>query len=192
MLSADEVAQFAGHSFRGVLTPVDAMGISSEDRACLGRWVSTNSSSVVLDRYSQSRAISTHRPQSKALSSMSRTAVGLIANLSLQKTLIFLSVLLPVSLRLWALLYRSFVHVTQPSKTKLRHQQAAPRFRAIAGREPPALWTQVVAIANPAEIRYILLRRDSNKSSQSHSCFVEPAPSPWMSQRTCRSPTLGV
>ena len=168
------------------------MGMSSEDQDCLGRWwcprIPPPSRRTGSRRH---EPFSTHRLQSKALieqcGAQRQTRhrlvmkhVGLIVNsslsLSLQKTLIFLSVLLPVSLRLRARLWRSVVRVAQSSTRELRHQQAVPLCRAIALGEPPAVCRQVVAIANSAEIRHVLLRRANDTPSQSQTWFVEPAP----------------
>ena len=94
-----------------------------------------NFSSVMTDRYSEARAI-LHAPSpmqsivehvarsDKTRHRLVTKHVGLIVNLSLQKTLIFPSVLLPPRLR--ARLWRSFVRVTQPSTRELCHQQAVP------------------------------------------------------------------
>ena len=69
-----EASNFAGPSFRGVLTSA----VQPDQRADLGRWQAEGATSEMPDRYSQSRLLAAHRVQRRRLISTSRTAAAAV------------------------------------------------------------------------------------------------------------------
>ena len=140
--------------------------MSSETRARLGRWVSKLAGHTIANTNNI-----THRGKKTCWKCHAQRGrklvvkhVGLIANLTLQNTLLFLSVLIP---RDYGRFLRSFVRLAQPSNKTSPSTKRDPVPNHRASRELPTLSTLWPSATSP-EQRHILMvtRRTHNRGFQ--------------------------